>query len=99
MRVCGRDTTRVGVDAVKGKRVEVEGDAAIRELVRELACECPFDGSNPEECPLFLLRQRPVHERASALGALPMPSLEQLVLRHWRCFLRKLEEIHSVPSA
>lgn len=54
-----------------------------------LAAKCPFDQTNPVECPLYALRKRSMRERYAWVRAQSPATLEALYQHHRNCLARK----------
>jgi hypothetical protein len=54
-----------------------------------LSMRCPFDQSNPCECPFFEVRQMPLDERYRWAKSLSEAEVEAVCDRHWACLVGK----------
>ena len=52
---------------------------------------CPFDQSNPDDCPLFPLRRMPRKDRMLWCGALDAEALAYVVAYHHTCMRIKVD--------
>jgi hypothetical protein len=73
-----------------------EQKKTLRANLLELTEACPFHHSNPEDCPLFLLRKMKPRKRLQWFNALPENDLVYLASYHRVCFTTKVE---SSPKA
>jgi hypothetical protein len=62
-----------------------------RDGLLELADFCPYDESNPDDCPLFSLRKLPPKKRLRWLGALSEEDWGYLVAYHHVCLGVRVE--------
>ncbi len=62
-----------------------EPNKGLRDDLWELAVSCPFDHSNPDDCPLFPLRKMRPKKRVLWLNALSEEDLGYLVAYHRVC--------------
>jgi hypothetical protein len=54
-----------------------------------LTMACPFDQSNPPDCPLCLIRTKPVIERLHWVESLGHEQLRLIVTTHLLCLAQK----------
>jgi hypothetical protein len=54
-----------------------------------LAMACPYDQSNPPDCPLCNVRKKPIAERLHWVEALSHEQLRQIVTTHLLCLDHK----------
>lgn len=57
----------------------------------ELIHGCPLDLCNPEDCPLYQVRQLSYNRRIEWFNALPPEDLEYLAAYHYVCMKVKLQ--------
>lgn len=57
---------------------------------------CPFDGCNPDDCPLSGLRKMPRRKRLRWFNSLTEPDLTYLAAYHHICFAIKIKHRHAV---
>ena len=62
----------------------------LERLAFALSCKCPFDGSNPIDCPLHGLRYLNEIERLGWLNCLTDDELEYLAAYHLCCISEKI---------
>ncbi len=65
--------------------------SGLRAELMELIHNCPADCCNPEECPLFHVRQLDDYPRLQWLNALDLADLEYLAAYHHVCMKLKLQ--------
>ncbi len=63
----------------------------LRANLLELSKACPFDQTNPQDCPLFLLRRMRPARRLQWFHALPENDLGYLAAYHRVCLAVKVE--------
>jgi hypothetical protein len=63
----------------------------LRANLLALSEACPFDHSNPEDCPLFKLRKKKPGERLQWFHALDEDDLAYLATYHHICLTTKVE--------
>jgi hypothetical protein len=63
----------------------------LRANLLALSEACPFDHSNPEDCPLFKLRKLKPRERVQWFNALDENDLAYLATYHQVCLTTKVE--------
>jgi len=61
----------------------------LHKQVFDLSVCCPFDRSNPDNCPLHTVRKMGVMERFEWLHGLSGPRLLDILAYHQRCLMRK----------
>jgi hypothetical protein len=70
----------------------------LRANLRALARACPFDHTNPEDCPLCSLRKMKQRARSAWCQALGTSDLAFLAAYHHVCLNLKLEARPGVPA-
>jgi hypothetical protein len=68
-----------------------EASAGLRTNLLELSGFCPFDQTNPEDCPLFLLRRMRPARRTEWLNALSEADMLFLAAYHRVCLGVKVD--------
>ena len=71
----------------------------LRKQLSELADACPLHQANPEDCPLFPLRQMKPAKRLRWFNALSEDDLAYLATYHHVCFATNLESQLTEPRA
>ncbi len=71
--------------------VPQEAQNALQIALLELSGACPFDQTNPHDCPLFLLRKMEPERRLQWFHALPENDLSYLAAYHRVCLTTKVE--------
>ena len=71
----------------------------LRSSVLELSKVCPVDDCNPEDCPLFALRQMEPEQRLEWLRALSQEDLSYLAVYHHVCMRLKTGKQCFSPHA
>ena len=56
---------------------------------------CPFDQSNPPDCPLCQIRTQPIGERMNWVDSLSHDKLRQIVTTHLLCLEHKQQHPRS----
>jgi hypothetical protein len=76
-----------------------EQKKALRANLLELTEACPFHHSNPEDCPLYLLRKMKPKKRLQWFNALAENDLIYLASYHRVCFTTKVESAVAQAGA
>ena len=76
-----------------------EPKSELRANLLELAEACCYDRSNPEDCPLFLLRQKEPARRFDWVNALGESDLQFLAAYHHVCLTTKIAAGPAQPSS
>ena len=61
----------------------------LRAWVFGLTMACPYDQTNPVDCPLCRIRVKPVAERMQWIDGIPDDKLQQIVTTHLLCLQQK----------
>ena len=70
----------------------------LRANLLELTEACPFHHTNPQDCPLFLLRKMKPRKRLQWFNALTQSDLVYLATYHRVCFTTKVESGSAQPG-
>ena len=70
----------------------------LQERLFELTKACPVDQCNPEDCPLFSLRELKPSQRKQWFNALSEDDLVYLVSYHYVCVSTRLESPRAAGS-
>ncbi len=85
------------------KPVKQVSNHQLRGSLLELIEACPFDYTNPEDCPLSSVRQLPLSDRTQWFQALPEKDLVYLAAYHHICYATKtpaaIVDRHANPKA
>jgi hypothetical protein len=60
-----------------------------------ISIECPFDGSNPDGCPLCAIRKLSLKERFEWVSRLTIEEATAIWAKHEKCLVTK-EGVHSL---
>ncbi len=72
------------------KTITAVSDGQLRGLLLQLIEACPFDHTNPQDCPLSGVRQLRLPDRAQWIQALPEKDLVYLAAYHHICYATKM---------
>ncbi len=78
--------------------ISKQGKRALRHELLALVSACPFHHANPEDCPLFTLRQMEPQLRSQWLEALSAADLSYLISYHQVCLATKLSRGTCNPA-
>ncbi len=70
--------------------ISKQGKRALRHELLAIMRACPFQSANPEDCPLYKLREMEPQLRSQWLDALSAADLSYLISYHQVCLATKL---------